>query len=300
MANITPSKYNAIAHEPEAIKVTSDWLKRESPIVYLYGKSGTGKTTILGSLFRHPLYQRVLLIDIDQGSTTISEYTRNVKLCDLRGFEGLPEQRLSWFKQQLKYARTAKCGSIVVEGLLSIQQGIVSDGLEDIDGCGKMEIAQANIYASQVTTVLIEAVRHVKMHRRHAKIGAPIIVTLNTRDVPIDKKKLDSDKKTTPDMSENLQDKAMRSSDAMIELRRGAAGMQMFVQSDDDHPTRKLRSCVPFDGGRTGNAAEVVQRQVNLDLPGMFAAWSKCDKDMQDQIRNFTDPNTQPQAQETP
>lgn len=283
------SNFNTYAHDPEAIAVTREWLRRESPIVYLYAPSGVGKTTLLGSLFRHSLYHRVLFIDIDQGSTTIAEYTLNPAICERRVFDWTPDKRVGWFNKELKAARAFDCGNaegvgaIVIEGFTSIHTGMVSANLEDVDDPEGPAAMRAHIGPSNRTGALIESFRTLKQHRVAARKGLPIIVTLNTRYAPVNPSDMkDQRKKVVPDWSPNLTDKAMRASDAFIELTRGPSGVILKTLQDPDNQARKLRASVPF-GPRDPNkpnAAALIQQQCNLDLPGMFALWSSADATM--------------------
>lgn len=281
------SKYNAHAHETEVVDTTRAWLRRESPLVFLYSPSGKGKTTLLGSLFRHTLYHRVMFIDIDQGSTTIAEYTMNPLLCERRVFNLTPDRRVGWFNQQLKDARVFDCGAIVIEGFTSIHTGMVSANLEEIEDPEGPAAMRAHIGPSNRTAALIESFRSLKQYRIAAKKGVPIIVTLNTREAPVNPSDMkDMRKKIVPDWSANLTDKAMRASDAFLELDRGPSGVVLRTMQDPENTARKLRASVPFgqhDPSKP-NAAALIQQQVNLDLPGMLALWAKADLAMQKSI----------------
>ena len=297
------SKYNDYAHDPAAIEATRDWLRRESPLVYLYSPSGKGKTTLLGSLFRHPLYHRVLLIDIDQGSTTIAEYTTNAAICERRVFDKTPDKRVGWFNQQIKYARTADCGAIIVEGFTSIHSGMVAANLEDVEDPEGPAAMRAHIGPSNRTGAMIESFRATKQYRLAAGKGVPIIVTLNTRYSPVDPSDMaDQRKKVVPDWSPNLTDKAMRASDAFIELDRTPHGTVLLTMQTPENAARKLRACVPYNPkDRTlPNAARLVQEQVNLDLPGMLALWAKCDVEMKAHITKIIDPSAAPDQSTNP
>lgn len=288
------SKFNAYAHTPEAITTTREWLRRESPIVYMYSPSGRGKTTLLGSLFRHPLYHRVLFIDIDQGSTTIAEYTHNPQLCENRVFDKTPDRRVGWFNEQLKNARSYDCGAIVVEGFTSIHSGMVAANLEGVaDPNNAPAVMRAYIGPSSRTSALIESFRDTKQYRLAAGRGVPIIITLNTKQSPVNPDDMkDQRKKTVPDWSPNLTDKAMRASDAFIELDRGPSGTQLLTLQSPENQARKLRAPVPFgpQDSSKPNAAQQIQAQFNLDLPGMFALWASADSAMQSNISALLSP----------
>lgn len=283
------SKYNDLATESAAIETTRAWLRRESPLVFIYSPSGKGKTTLLGSLFRNPLYHRVLFIDIDQGSTTIAEYTTNAAICERRMFDRTPDKRVGWFNEQIKYARKAECGAIIVEGFTSIHSGMVAANLEDVEDPEGPAAMRAHIAPANRTGAMIESFRATKQYRLAGSIGVPIIVTLNTRYTPINPGDINSDKKVVPDWSPNLIDKAMRSSDAFIELDRTPHGTVLLTQQTPENQARKLRACVPYEPKNPNlpNAAKLVQQQVNLDLPGLFALWAKCDADMTQHINDL-------------
>jgi hypothetical protein len=249
-------------------------------------------------MFRHTLYHRVLLIDIDQGSTTIAQYTMNPQICERRVFDKTPDKRVGWFNQQLKDARTFDCGAIIIEGFTSIHSGMVSANLENVaDPDNAPAVMRAYIGPSSRTSALIESFRATKQYRLAAGRGVPIIVTLNTKETPVNPGDLkDQRKKVVPDWSPNLTDKAMRASDAFIELTRGPAGTVLRTMQDDENMARKLRAPVPF-GTRDAskpNAAQIIQQQVNLDLPGMFALWAKADSDMQATIASLLAPAQSP------
>lgn len=289
------SKFNAYAQTPESVEVTREWLRRESPLVFLYSPSGVGKTTLLGSLFRHPLYHKVLLIDIDQGSSTIAEYALNPSICERRVFDKTPDRRVGWFNQQVRYARAAECGAIVVEGFTSIHTGMVSANLEQVDNPDDAPAAmRAHIGPSNRTAGMIESFRATKQHRLARQAGVPIIVTLNTRFTPVNPGDMkDQRKKVVPDWSPNLTDKAMRASDAFMELTRDPHGTRMLTQQTAENASRKLRSSVPFvpkdgAGNKLPNAAALIQQQTNLDLPGLFGLWADCDRKMQAYVNDLT------------
>lgn len=283
------SQYNARAHDPAVVEVTRAWLRRESPVVFIYAPSGVGKTTLIGSLFRHPLYHRVLYIDIDQGSATIAEYTLNEQLCDLHKFDQVPDNRVSWFNGKLKYARAADCGAIVVEGFTSIHSGMVSANMEDVAEPEGPAAMRAHVGPSNRTGALLESFRRLKQYRLAAGQGVPIVVTLNTRETPVSPGDMkDQRKKIVPDWSPNLSDKLMRVGEACIELGRGPQGTTMATLQTTENSVRKLRSCVPFDPKDANlNAAVQVHKQFNLDLPGMFALWAQTDAAMQAKINEL-------------
>lgn len=284
------STFNEYANTPEATETTRAWLRRDAPLVLIYGPSGKGKTHLAGSLFRHPLYHRVLLIDVDQGSTTIAQYSMNPQLCDRQVFDLVPEQRVGWFNKQLKYARTANCGAIIVEGFMSIHRGIVAKQLEDCADSEGPAVWEAHKNATTRTTPMIESLKAVKQYRIANRVGVPIIVTLNTREAPIPGVK--DARKTVPDMSPNLIEKAMAASDAFLELRRDVHGVQLLTLATPDNDARKLRAPVPFGPKNPDqpNAAQLIQQQTNLDLPGMFALWAKAELTMQESITALYNP----------
>lgn len=274
------SKFNVYAHDPASIDTTRAWLQQTAPLVYLFGPSGAGKTTLLGSLFRHPLYHRVLVIDVDQGTTTIGGYTQDKSICDFHEFDKFPSQRLGWFREKLRYARTADVGAIVIEGLTSIHAGMVSDRMEDVSDPDGPAAMRAHIAPTNQTATLIESLRALKQYRKAGKKGVPIVVTLNTRLAPVSPNDLkDMSKKTVPDWSPNLTDKAMRTADAFIEvpLRGSDNTSRMLTLPTPDNSARKFRAPVPLvkNDASKPNAAIQVQRETNLDLPGMFALWAQ-------------------------
>jgi hypothetical protein len=286
------SKYNDVANDPVVAETTREWLRRESPLVFFFSPSGKGKTTLLGSLFRNPLYHRVLFIDIDQGSATIAEYTTNATICERRVFDKTPDKRVGWFNQQIKYARTADCGAIVVEGFTSIHTGMVAANLEDVEDPEGPAAMRAHIGPANRTGAMIQSFRDTKQHRLANGKGVPIIVTLNTRYVPVNPGDINSPKKVQPAWSPNLIDQAMRSSDAFIEFDRTPHGTVMLTLQTPDNQARKLRAGVPFDKeSNMPNAAKLVQQQVNLDLPGLFALWAKCDAEMTAHINQLVNPS---------
>lgn len=287
------SKFNAKAYDPATVEMTRDFVRRVSPLGYIYGPSGTGKTTLLGSLFRHDLYRRVLCIDADQGTTTIAEYTYSDTLCDLRGFADTPDKQSSWLKQQLIEARRAECGAIIIEGFMSVHRASVAHFSDNIDLNKPHEAMQAHAKASNSTGILVEQIHAVKQWRVANKIGVPIIVTLNTREVSTEPGKIDAPKVVAPDISRNLCEKTMSTADAFIELKRDPGSVSMLTLATPDNAFRKLRCSVPFareDAGQ--NAAAQVQRQTNLDLPGLFALWAEADAHMRAKIQQLVSKTT--------
>lgn len=276
------SHYNKEAYKPDVESVTQTWLKREAPIVTMYGPSGVGKTRLCGTLFNHSIYTRVLAIDLDNGLASISKYTQNADLCDLQLFEDFPEKRHGFWNSALKYARKAECNAIIIEGFMAVYSDMVAAKMEtitDSDAEGIQAMA-AHAPAANVAGSMIQQIRNLKQHRLAAKKGVPIIVTLNTRQIG----EVGKTKSIVPDMSPNLADKFKRVSDAFIEITRTytqPSNLRMLTQPDTDNDLRRLRGAesmhLPTDDGKTRqipDVAALVQAQVNLDLPGLFALWA--------------------------
>lgn len=280
------SKWNTEALKPEVEAVTQAWVKREGPIVTMYGPSGEGKTRLCGTLFRHSIYTRVLAIDLDNGLASISKFTQNAELCDLKLFKDFPDKRAGFWNQSLAYARKAECNAIVIEGFMAIYSGMVAARQESIstDDLEGIEAMAAHAPAANRAGGMIQQVRDLKAWRLAAGKGVPIILTLNTRENDIKKGEMKSGKKIVPDMSPNLTDKFMRVSDAFIELTRTKStpsDLRMLTQPDVNNGARRLRGSeamlLPTDDEKPKqipDAATLVQQQVNLDLPGLFALWA--------------------------
>jgi hypothetical protein len=276
------SKYNAIAYEPEVETVTAAWVKREAPIVTLYGPSGEGKTRLCGTLFKHGIYTRVLAIDLDNGLSSISKFTKNADLCDLQDFKDLPEKRHGFWNKMLGYARKADCNAIIIEGFMAIYSGMVAAKMEMIsDGDAEgIQAMAAHAPAANVAGGMIQQLRDLKQYRLATGKGCPIIVTLNTRECPVKQGEVGGAKKIVPDMSPNLTDKFKRVSDAFIQITRtktNSPELRMLTQPTPDNEYRRLRGAEPMTdaaGKQIPDAAALVQQQINLDLPGLFALWS--------------------------
>jgi hypothetical protein len=275
------SNYNKLAHDPALSEITRTWLQREAPIVTMYGPSGVGKTRLCGTLFTHPIYHRVLAIDLDNGLSSISKYTQNADLCDLQLFEDFPDKRHGYWNKALAYARKAECNAIIIEGFMAIYSGMVAAKMETIsegDAEG-IEAMAAHAPAANVAGGMIQQIRDLKQHRLAAGKGVPIIVTLNTRENSVKAGDMKSGKKIVPDMSPNLGDKFKRISDAFVEITRTystPSDLRILTQPTVENSLRRLRGAesMPVDGKTIPDVAALVQSQVNLDMPGMFTLWA--------------------------
>lgn len=305
------SQWNTTAQSPESIEATRKWLRRTSPLVFLHGLSGVGKTHLIGSLFRHQLYanaadeaNRVLYIDGDSGSTTIAEYSYNTKLCKLNSFNDQPENLGSWFHRQLMAARREKCGAIVVEGLVRMKRTLLAQETAMLDRPEKMAARQAHVVPSSRTGEVLASLDALKMSRTAAGQGVPIIVTINSHLVPQDPKDPNSPTMVVPDMSPNLTDKMKSAADALIELSRSSSGTRLITMPDASNMARKMRACVPSLPQKPGekplpNAATLAQQQINLELPGLFALWADCDRQMTEKLDALLEGINAPKTEET-
>jgi sigma54-dependent transcription regulator len=290
------SKWNNEALKPEIEAVTQAWVKREAPIVMLYGPSGAGKTRLCGSLFEHSIYTKVLAIDLDNGLATISKYTRNGDLCDLQLFADFPEKRAGFWNKSLAYARKANVNAIIVEGFMAIYSGMVATRMEAItDDPEGSEARAAHAPAANRAGGMIQQLRDLKQYRLAAKTGCPIIVTLNTREIG----KVGGVKSIVPDVSPNLADKFKRVSDAFIEVTRTYTEpsiSRMLTQPTVDNQFRKLRGTammrLPTDGAKARDAATLVQQQENLNLPGLLALWAAVSTEAESQVSSIVAKHT--------
>lgn len=280
------SKWNTEAFKSEVEAITAAWVKREAPIVTMYGPSGEGKTRLCGTLFKHSIFTKVLAIDLDNGLSSISKFTENHDLCDLKLFRDFPEKRAGFWNKQLDYARKADCNAIIIEGFMAIYSGMVAAKQEAIstDDLEGIEAMAAHAPAANRAGGMIQQVRDLKQWRLAAGKGVPIIITLNTRINDVKPGDMKSGKKIVPDMSPNLIDKFMRVSDAFIEITRTKTqpvDLRMLTQPDVNNGARRLRGAeamhLPTDDAKfkqVPDVASLVQQQSNLDLPGLFALWA--------------------------
>lgn len=302
------SNFNKLANDPKYRAIVRAWLRKTSPLLYLFAPSNEGKTTLLGSLFprdpavaekvplwsyEHDDYCRVLVIDADQGTTTIEHFTGNERLCELRDYDTASTDQLRWMYAQLEYASTAKCNAIIIEGLISVHDRLLANELRKNPGADGNTLRRCYIGPSTHAKGLIDAIRQIKQNRIAEEAGVPIFVTLNTKSQSIDPTKPDGPSRHVPDWSPNLVEKAMRGSDAHIQLKRPPTGTQLItMKQEGPHPFCKMRNA---------DVAEAVQRETNLNLPGLLTLWAvtidqKSNKvnaalDKRDEQRQTTNPS---------
>jgi len=260
------SKYNKMSTQPEAKAVTSAWVKETCPLVYVYAPFRTGKTTLLGSLFLQPDYYPVHFIDGDNGGTAIGEFINDERMCTYVPCKITPDLKVAWMHEQVRKARSAKCGAIVIEGLTSIHQSLVADELAR--QTSPSGVAPSGEYlwkaygpASAHMLTLFAEIRQIKEYRMAKGTGVPIFITLNTKV-----EKADGDKRRyVPDFSDNCTARSGRTADGYLELMRNASGTTLVAVEDAMHPYCKLRN---------SKAAEIVTRQTNLSLPGLLTCWA--------------------------
>jgi hypothetical protein len=268
------SMFNQLAKDPAKVETTKQWVAKNSPLIYIFGPSGVGKTSLTSTLFEHEAYRRVLLIDADQGDGTVENFTNDERLCDRRVFDDDPKQRLGWFLRTLEQAHTVECGAIFIEGLTAVHGGLLADELRALQtvpgapGAKGPALMRCHIGPSSSARTLIDTIRNVKLRRIKAGNGVPIFVTMNTKDVPVDPNAFDSARKVIPDWSANLTDTAMRSADAFLEMQRTPTTpsvTRLLSQKTVDNSFRKLRH---------SEASALVDRQSNLTLPGLLTLWA--------------------------
>ncbi len=275
------SNFNKLANDPKYRAIVRPWLRNTCPLVYLFAPSNEGKTTLLGSLFprdpavaekiplwtyEHDDYCRVLVIDADQGTTTIEHFTGNERLCDLRAYDTPAADQLAWVYKQLDLASSAECNAIIVEGLISVHDRLLANELRKNPGANGNTLRRCYIGPSTHAKGLIDAVRQIKQNRVAAESGVPIFVTLNTKSQQIDPAAPDGPSRHVPDWSPNLIEKTMRGSDAHLQLVRKPTGTQLItMKQEGPHPFCKMRNA---------DVAEAVQREFNLNLPGLLTLWA--------------------------
>ena len=250
---------NSLAKHPAVRPIVREHAK-SCPLLYFYAPSSTGKTTLGGTLMKHPDYRPTLLIGIEPGDDTIGELTSNETLCTRRVFEGEPSSQLTWIYDTLDAAADIECSAIIIEGLASWQRLAVSRSLRTAPKASGNALRRLYIEPSSRTASVVGAIYDLKLKRRARKRGVPIIVTLNTRVSGSD-----DTKQIVPGFSENLCEEAMQNAEGFIELRRSPSGVSMFTQKTDTNPFRKLRHPI---------AAQTIENHVDLTLPGMLALWA--------------------------
>lgn len=248
---------NDLAKHPAVRPIVREWVKR-CPLLYFFAPSTTGKTTLGGSLFRHPDYRPTLLLGIEPGDDTIGELTSNDSLCIRRVFDGEPAQQLPWIYEQLDAAADIDCGAILIEGLASWHRLQVGRVLRTAPAAKGRALQQLCIEPSMRTSSVLAAIYDLKLTRRARQKGCPIVVTLNTREVGAD-----DNKTIVPGFSPNLVEQARQNAEAFIELRRSLTGISMLTQTD-----------IKLHKLRHQHAAQAIEQQVDLTLPGMLALWA--------------------------
>jgi hypothetical protein len=201
-----------------------------------------------------------MLIGIEPGDDTIGELTGNETFCDRHVFQGEPSQQLAWIYDTLDAAADAECSSILIEGLASWHRLAVSRQLRTAPNAVGNALRRLYIEPSSRTASVLGAIYDLKLKRRARGRGCPIIVTLNTRIAGAE-----DAKQVVPGFSENLCEEAMQNAEAFVELKRSLTGASMLTQKTDTNPYRKVRHAL---------AAEAIERQVDLTLPGMMALWA--------------------------
>ena len=255
-----------MATQPKWHAFTAKWLAKKSPVVYLYGPTGSGKTHSLGTLIGHVLedgvrpFAPVHYIDIDGGSETVGERAENKELCTLVPYDGRYGDELNWAFVQLEKAAKVECGAIILEGSSAIFDAMVTPEMRQILRNTKGEAWQAHNEPSRKINTLWQAVKELAVNRNHAGIGVPIFVSLNCRWVG------DQDSRyPVPDFSVNVTRKCMRTADAFIELQRATSTKMLCIPDPSGNGYRKLRR---------PKVAIQVQKAWDLTLPGLLTLWA--------------------------
>lgn len=252
---------NDLAKHPTVRPIVRQWLAATCPLVYVFGPSGSGKTSLAGGLMKHPDYRPTLLIGIESGDTTIGEWTSNEAVCTRRVFEGEPAQQRAWIYEQLDAAADVDCSAIVIEGLAGWHKLAVARSVRSAPSAQGNALKRLYIEPSSRTSSVIGAIYDLKLTRRARGRSCPILVTLNTKEVgPDDAKEL------VPGLSTNLIEQAMQNAEAFLELRRSPTLPPSTTLLTMQNPRKhKLRHAA---------AAALIESQINLTLPGMFALWA--------------------------
>jgi hypothetical protein len=249
---------NTLAKHPAVRPIVRQWVEETCPLIYVWAPSSTGKTTLGGTLMKHPDYRPTLLIGIESGDSTIGEWTGNDSTCIRNVFEGEPSQQRAWIYSQLDAAADVDCKSILIEGLASWHILARSRALRSAPNATGHALQRLCIEPSMRTSSVIGAIYDLKMTRRARKRPCPIIVTLNTKEVGADE-----NKSLMPGFSNNLVEQARQNAEAFIELQRSPSGVSMLAQAD--LKKHKLRHAL---------AAQAIESQIDLTLPGMLALWA--------------------------
>lgn len=248
---------NELARLGPVRAIVQEWVK-SSPLIYLVGPSSSGKTSLGGTLMHHPDYRPVLLIGIESGDGTIDEWSHHETACIRRVFEGEPKDQRVWIYEQLDAAADTECSAILIEGLATWHKLAVARALRSAPRVSGRALQQLYIEPSGHTAAAIGGIYDLKLKRKARGRPCPIIVTANTKVVGPD-----GEQTIMPGFSANLTQQAMQTADAFVEVRLSRTGQSLLTREDSSK--HKLRH---------PQAAEVIERQVNLTLPGMLALWA--------------------------
>jgi hypothetical protein len=261
------SEWNDRAREPKTRAITQAWVRETCPLIYIYAPSKAGKTTLLGTaLTQAKVYGPAHVIDGDNGLATLGEYLESSSLLDVHAFDQHPDDLFAWTMGKLDAATAVECKSIMYEGLTCVHDRLLTiERLKNLGAEGNAA-RRAHIGPAVDMRCIIDAIRRIKQYRIYKKTGVPIFVTVNTKRYDLDPTKIGGTQVIQPSMSVGLIDKMLMSADAVIELTRSADNnTRLITLANSRHPYVALRYAP---------AAQAVQDETNLSLPGMLALWA--------------------------
>ena len=228
-------------------QATLDRNARECPLITLVGDSGQGKTHTAGTIFEGMDYWPVLFIEGDDGASTIAEYLGDERVCLHRNYSRHKrpgEDDFEWFLRELRAAETAKCGSIIVEGISRHYQAMVNEALADRPDAKGFALRALYLPAANRTAAMLGALQKTKRVRRKNGTGIPIIVTCNVKEETTKHASGDEVKWNMPALSPNKVRNWMELSDLFGEMRRDERGSELVVALEPPNLFRKCRSQV--------------------------------------------------------
>ena len=237
------------------------------PIIGVYGKTGTGKTTFGASLMGDPRYRKVLYLDADRSSLTVQAYVRQESLCDYRAPDVTSALALQqWLVRQIAGAhKVPGIQAVIIEGLARLYEDLVGEAYaqaspEDLvgDKLMRLYIAPAGLVKATITAACNMQSQFIKSGRH-----VPTIITSTTKE------KSEGFKKgwDVPALSDSATGLLQARSDAFLQMERSGKTTVLRTDRDNNTSMRKLRGAT---------AAQAVAALKNPTAPQMLQVWADC------------------------
>lgn len=238
-----------------------------SPIIGVFGETGTGKTTFMSALMAEPRYRRVLFIDGDRGGATIAHLTSQADLCEYRypkrATNALAAQQ--WMCAELAQAhKVPNINAVVVEGVARIYEDLVASAFMDVseDQLSGHKLRRLYIVPANLTKAVIGAICDLQSQFQYAGRAVPIFFTCNTKE------RSDDDGERTwqaPSLSDSAIKVIMGRSDAFVQLVRRGNTVSLLTDRDKYQAHRKVRH---------HGAAAALARASNPNAVTMIQTWA--------------------------